>query len=507
MSVERIKKILILGDSMAAWMTAAALIKTMPADLCSISILGSEDATKSTSQYLGVHPAGLKFHRFLGLNENELLKKTHGVFSFGERYQNYHKNGENYFVPYGRYGTELDAIAFHHHWLADTAAGGKTALGEYSLAECAALSGKFMRPENMGNSPVSQLIYGLHLDAGEYITFLKELSLANGVKKISDKVVNAGFRENGLISHIVTEKNGNIHADLFLDCSDKVSALFGLITETEREDWSSLFSGNSSITTKKQSSNPAQPSKNIQALSSSIALPGGRVDAVELADGWRYRAVTCKEKDKGTLLLKNVYPEIAFDKELVEDEIKPGKYNRAWIKNCVAIGKTFCELNGDTKIEHYLIQSAIFRLLSLFPDNEFRQPDIDEYNVQVNLDVQQVTNFLALPLYLSEWPDGGMWKKESRIHTDAELADKISAFKSAGRLYKKNNELFDESAWLSIFAGHHVKPHGWHQLATTMNDRVRESKLSGIRSVIQQSLKHMPTHYEYLMQNIHGGQQ
>jgi len=253
--------------------------------------------------------------------------------------------------------------------------------------------------------------------------------------------------------------------------------------------------------------NPAIP---LKPYLHRTALSSGVLEAVELRDGWRYRVCfSSKHTDIDTVLSEcaNFSPS-EIKRHIKKKEInirltKPGKFRETWINNCLALGNSAGRIPEASSVEHYLVYTSLFRLFNLFPDSRFKSEDIDEYNTQVDREMQQIAHYLALPGLLSARRDTAYWLDNSNNKRPKELAEKIESYKKAGRIYKENNELFDESAWLSVFNGHKIKPERWHQIASGMSEPERNKKLAGIRKVIANALKEMPSHAEYLSNVIH----
>ena len=61
----------------------------------------------------------------------------------------------------------MHAIQFHHYWLKMFNQGLAPDLEQYSLAAVAAREGKFMRSQNMGDSPLSDINYAFHFDTSK----------------------------------------------------------------------------------------------------------------------------------------------------------------------------------------------------------------------------------------------------------------------------------------------------------------------------------------------------
>ncbi len=94
--------------------------------------------------------------------------------------------------------------------------------------------GKFSvgRPD-LPNSPLSDLSYAYHFDAGLYAKFLRAYSEKRGVKRTEGRIVDTLLRDaDGFIDAIVMENGEKIHGDFFIDCSGMVGLLIEKALQT-----------------------------------------------------------------------------------------------------------------------------------------------------------------------------------------------------------------------------------------------------------------------------------
>ena len=89
------------------------------------------------------------------------------------------------------------------------------------------------------NSPLAEIAYAYHFDAGRYARYLRRLAEAQGARRIEGKVVAVSNRATrGFVESVTLESGDTIAADLFLDCSGFRSLLLGGTLDVGFDDWS-----------------------------------------------------------------------------------------------------------------------------------------------------------------------------------------------------------------------------------------------------------------------------
>ncbi len=496
-----IRNIVIVGGGTAGWMTAAALSNHFKRS-CSIRLVESDEIG-----IVGVGEATIphivRFNSILHIDEDEFLRATRGTFKLGIEFVNWGAIGDRYIHGFGKLGPDLDGLPFHHFWLRGLQDGLAAALGDYSINTVAPRRAKFMRPRSeMAGSPLGEIAYAYHFDAGLYARFLRGLAERNGVERIEGKIGTVTQREpDGFITAVVLENGTRVEGDLFIDCSGMHGVLTEKTLHTGYEDWSHWLPCDRAI---------AVPSRSVEPL-----IPMTRATAH--GAGWQWRiplqhrignghvySSRFMEKETATaILMQNLDSEPLAEPRHIS--YVPGRRKLAWNRNCIAMGLAagFFEPIESTNI--HLIQTAVSRLMTMFPRGGFDQADIDEFNAQVRTEYERVRDFIVLHYKATQRDDTPFWNYCRTMDIPATLQHKIELYRSNGRFFREDNELFGELSWVQVMEGQRIHAQGYHPFADLRSADDVRAFLTDTQRVISSCVDTMPTHAAFIAQNCASG--
>ena len=497
MSDSRIRKVVIVGGGTAGWMTAATLAKILTTEFCEIMLIESDEIG-----IIGVGEATIPqmatFNRMLEIDEDEFVRQTKGTFKLGIDFQNWGRQGHRYFHPFGSYGLNMKGVSFHAYWLRLHQMGEAPRLDEWSLPAIAGERGKFMRPIDAGNSPLSNIAYAYHFDAGLYARYLRGYSEKRGVVRQEGKIVDVNLRgEDGFIQSVTLQDGRRIEGDFFIDCSGFRGLLIEQALKAGYEDWSRFLPCNRAVAV------PCESTADITPYTRSTARKAGWQWRIPLqhriGNGHVYSSDFMSDDEAIDILMNNLDGRPLADPRIVP--FKTGRRKQVWVKNCVALGLAagFIEPLESTSI--WLVQSGLSRLMTMFPDRTFQQADIDRYNRIVAYEYEIVREFLVLHYNATERDDSEFWNYCRTMEIPDRLKEKYEVFRAHGRTFRENDELFNDTSWFAVMVGQLMKARTYDPVADIMPLEETRQRLRHIAQTVHNSAEYMPTHRDYIREH------
>jgi tryptophan halogenase len=491
---DRIRNIVIVGGGTAGWMAAAAFSHVLKKDTCKITLIES-DQIGTVGVGEATIPVIQKFNQMLGIDENDFIKHTQGTFKLGIQFVNWGKIGNSYMHPFGPYGMQMGHLSFFHYWLRLSATYGAIDPGEFSIATQASALGKFNPPSNIPNSPLSQISYAYHFDAGLYAKYLRAFAEARGVERVEGEITNVSLvPENGFIDSVELKDGSHIGGDLFVDCSGFRGLLIGGALNVGFEDWNHWLPCDSAITAPSRNVTPVPP------FTRSTAHAAGWQWRIPLqhrtGNGHVYSSKYMSDEKAKEILLANIEGDVLAEPRVIR--FKTGMRNKFWVKNCVAIGLSsgFLEPLESTSI--HLIQSSISKFIALLPNRSFSEAEINKYNDMVAAEFIAVRDFIILHYKLSQRDDSEFWNYCRDMDVPASLNQKLDLYKASGRIFRDNNELFDDTSWFAVMQGQGLAVDAYHPLVDQIPEEEFQRIMTEIKSVIARSAQVMSSHQEYI---------
>jgi tryptophan halogenase len=488
-----LKTITVVGGGTAGWMTAALIsqlfvgydIRLIESD--EIGIIGVGEATI---------PAIRIYNMLAGIDEFEMVRATQATFKLGIEFVNWREPGWSYIHGFGKIGQDLLWLHPHQFWLKMAERGEVKHFDHYALNCLAARKNRFSLPDTRNpNSPMADIDYAFHFDASLYAAFLRARAEKKGVKRIEGKIVDVVLRpENGFVDHVRLADGRTVNGDLFIDCSGMRGLLIGQALGVEYEEWSRWLLCDRALAV------PCVSAPTLTPFTRSTARESGWQWRIPLqhriGNGHVYSSQHLSDDEAASVLLANLDGAPLADPRPVR--FTPGKRRRAWEKNVVAIGLSggFLEPLESTSI--HLIQTAILRLIALFPGRGFNAADMAEYNRQTDFEFTDVRDFIIAHYKVTNREDTPFWAYLRHMDVPDSLTERLDLFRASARFFMHGKaELFREESWVQVLLGQGL-PMRYDPMVDMLPDDQVRGYLSDIEEVIADVAEGMPTHADFI---------
>lgn len=414
---DRLRDVVVLGGGSAGWLVAG-LLAAEHGDLQITVIESSDVPTIGVGE--GTWPSMRDTLRRMGLSEAEFIRRCQVTFKQGSRFDGWARGeagaqGDRYYHPFMLPVGHGD-VDLVQAWLA--APGGRSFADLVSPSVQVCEAGR--APKQVQTPEFAAVAnYAYHFDAGLFGQMLREHAVQRlGVRHVVDHVESVLSHENGDIAALQTREQGELRADLFIDCSGMASRLigqhFGVALKGERDV---LF-------------NDAALPVQIPHASADAPLAPVTV-ATAWAKGWIWdiglparRGVGCvysrahASEDEAHAALQAYLDATGAPADRPAPRslrFDPGYRHQFWVRNCVAIGLSSGFIEPLEASALALVELSAQRLCDELP---MTRASMDAVARRFNDDFAyrwaRVIDFLKLHYALSQRDDSDYW----RAHRD-----------------------------------------------------------------------------------------
>lgn len=489
-----ISQITIVGGGTAGWMTAALLSRLFTRGY-TIRLIES-DAIGTIGVGEATIPAIKIYNQMAGIEELDLLRETQATYKLGIEFAGWRHPGHSYMHGFGNIGQDLLWLHTHQFWLRRQQLGAVSDFDNYALNCAAARRNKMAAPDPRNpNSPLADIDYAFHFDATAYAAFLRKRAEAQGVERIEGRIVEVLQNgESGFVEAVRLEDGRQVPGDFFIDCSGMRALLIGDAMGVGYEDWNQWLVCDRALAV------PCGNAPELTPYTRSSAHQHGwqwRIPLQHrLGNGMVYSSSHQDDDAAARLLLANL--DGAPLKDPMPVRFRPGRRLKGWEKNVIAIGLSsgFLEPLESTSI--HLIQTAIFRMIAMFPGQAFDPADIAEYNAQTAYEMEDVRDFIIAHYKVTEREDSEFWRYLKHMTVPDSLAHRIAVFESSARFFQHGKaELFREESWVQVLLGQGLKMRHDPMVALIPDDQI-VAYLKDIDEVIADTADKMVSHADYI---------
>lgn len=259
-----------------------------------------------------------------------------------------------------------------------------------------------------------------HFDTFKLNEFLTKKALEKGIRIINDEITDVNLSQEGHIES-VESNNNKYDYDFYVDCTGFKKLLISKLG-AEWKSHADYLATDSAVVFQTEDTDDY----NMWSLSQGMKY------------GWMFRTPTYGRWGNGYIYDSNfLTPEeaVAEVEETLGFKIKvgqhlkfsPGALDRAWIKNCCAIGlsSSFIE-----PLEASSIGSSIQQTFMLLHNlANYNQSTIDQYNKSFRSLVENIRDFIVLH-FVCPRKDTDFWKKVNSLKIPESLQKKLDIWNS-----------------------------------------------------------------------------
>lgn len=455
------KKVVIVGGGTAGWLTAGYLAKILSYGLPSgldITLIESPDIG-IVGVGEGTFPSIRKTFSRIELDEDSLVREASATFKQGIRFVNWRgfpdsQGADQYFHPFqiSSQHSEFDLLPY---WL----------LGVAGDASWESVSTVQQRVADARRAPklITQhghsglLNYAYHFDAVELARLLRRKAVSFGVKHIEDTVDQVIVGENGFIDRLVTRANGDLRADLYVDCTGFKAQLIGQALGVPFKSMRSQVFANRAVALQVPYDQPGGP---IESQTISTAQECGWTWDIGLSGrrGVGYVYSTDHTSDeRAEQVLRTYVGASARSCDVRFLNFEAGYRQTQWKNNCVAIGLScgFIEPLEATGIGFAEIAALI--LSNLFPWENNYDVSAEQFNSIMTRRYEHVVDFIKLHYCLTQRVDNDFWRDNVRAES---MSDSLKARLQRWRYrapsfldMDPNHDIFTEANWQYVLYG------------------------------------------------------
>jgi tryptophan halogenase len=458
-------KVVIAGNGYLPYLIALSIEKRFKhnAPEWRIVDLGGESRTELL-QSLG---SMRHFHKNLELPEVELVRHTRAEINLGFEYLGFSARDGEIFCD-AEYGFELQNLRFAHLFNKLRKLRTSEKLEDYCLSAKLARIGRFTPPSPKARSLYASINYGYRMTGAAYAEFLKSRLSAFSERIIASAIESVRLDERGHIQNLVLQNGDTISGDFFIDASES-RVLKNAVAQ--RQDLQPLLPADLSLAITR-----SQIPQTEKSITGKISAAAGILQLRGNYDGQDYLTAIATVEDSN--------PEIT----------QPFCDAIPWRQNCVAMGRAFSNRPGILIDNSHIHQSALLRLLELWPRTSTMTYEARAYNTATLEETTHLRDLDALHLARAF--------NRAEIVSDA-LRYKLDIFRQNGKIAYYEHELLHEQQWPALLNALGLEPQVTDLSVRDCPDTWLLQELDRIKSTLAKAAEAAPLYRDFI-RSAHG---
>jgi flavin-dependent dehydrogenase len=518
-----VNKVVVVGGGTAGWMTVAYLnaafgdrVAVTLVESSKVGAIGVGEATFSTVRH---------FFDYLGLSEPEWMPHCNATYKLGIRFNNWRHEGHHFYHPFER-SRVVDGFPITEWWLAQNRDSRFDQDCYLVTSLCDAkrsprhLDGRLFEQDIREDEPVyrttlseqyTQFPYAYHFDADLLAGFLAEWATARGVRRLIDDVLDVKLDSRGWIDHLITRESGELHGDLFIDCTGFRGLLINKALNEPFVSYQDTLPNNRAVALRV----PADMAKDgLRPYTTATAMPAGWIWTIPLygriGTGYVYADDYCSPDEAEQALRQFVGP-AAADLTANHIRMRIGRSARSWVNNCVAVGLSggFVEPLESTGI--FFIQNAVEQLVKHFPGPDWNPILRTSFNSAMAHCMDGVREFLVLHYRGAARADNAYWRDAKTRQAPDGLVGRIERWQAklpdAESIFEHYHG-FEAYSYVCMLVGLGGIPLRATPSLSLLDEASAVRELQLVRDTSQHLVATLPSEFEYFaaLNSTTGGQ-
>lgn len=395
------RSVVILGGGTAGWMTANLINRRWAEHGTQISLIESS-ALGIIGVGEGSTPQLKAFFDTLGIAESEWMPRCNATYKAGIEFAGWSdKPGyERYFHPFP---TDLDHFTQGQFFYSTRARrNGRDVPAHpdpFFIQTRIARDGR--APLAPSNFPFS-ISYGYHFDAHLIGAFLREFGTARGITHVDTRIASVELNETGDVKALVADDGQRFEADFFVDASGfRATIIEGALKEPHRAFGENLFNDRAVVAP------TPLPDDGIQACTRSTAKSAGWIWHIPLTNrignGYVYSSRYI-DSDAAAAELRD-HLGLGEDAEVRDLEMRCGRIDRSWVRNCLAVGLAQGFLEPLEATALHIVINTVESFLGAWDEDKR-----DEFNDGIARRYEGIRDYLVCHYRTAQRRDSDYWR-------------------------------------------------------------------------------------------------
>lgn len=478
-------RVTLVGGADALWPVAALLAENLPPG--SELTLVEDSAAPPASAGLCIaadHP----YLQALGLTADVLAAQCGATQGLGVDLIGWQGDATRFFSARSGSLPLINGVALHHILLRAAMTYEEPGrLGHlyapFRFAARAAMAGRFAEVCDDPQSPLRLLGRTVQLERSAFTALLRQRCAEAGFAQLAARPVHAECDgTTGAIASVRLDNGDDLSADLFVDVSGVLSALCKKHSDPARQDLTKGIAFDRIMADARPITAPSAPMH-----ATAHALPGGLLMQTPCHAGARtdlmFRSSDMTD-DEAQALVSAEGPSRPFAASLMREP---------WTANLVRMGDAAGSLGPFRSADALMLFEPALRFVQCLPVGQDMLIESAEYNREIALSMEEIRDFVLLPLLLNTREEAGWQIMRAAVPPDS-LRLRLGEFRRRGGFPSYDTGLFDDQSWIELLIGFGVVPERFDPLTGAFDMQRTAPVLGALASTFNDTLEAMPLH-------------